>query len=269
MKKAIISSPGSGAEVAQRYKIPADDFCRWNAFGKTTPLPAGYEVYLTPPPAGTVVVANMPVTPELSDSDYAPAGGAHQTRQTVLVATSAGLAPVGPAVSASEAPLQSALATPVPPFSPATPQADPTPAPSALPVEPEPAPVPPTVAPVVKAPVTPAMAEPAAPQQKPKMAPIAAPIRPADSPIIDDTPQQIQAWTLNPGPLSPQLSAWAAGAGYQLLWNLSRDFSLSSFASYQGDFKSALKRVLLDLTAQGFPIRIRVSNLNKVVIVEE
>ena len=59
VKKAIISTPGSGAEVAKRYKLPVDDFCRWNAFGKTTPLPAGYEVYLTPPPAGTVVVANM------------------------------------------------------------------------------------------------------------------------------------------------------------------------------------------------------------------
>lgn len=274
VKKAIISTPGSGAEVAKRYKLPVDEFCRWNAFGKTTPLPAGYEVYLTPPPAGTVIVANMPATPELSEAEYAPAGGAHQVRQTVMVATPAGMAPANPALAASPAPLQSALALPAPSPAPAMQQVNPAPVAPALPVEPAPAPAPEpapvVVAPIVEAPATPVMAAPVpAPQQKPRMEPIAAPVRAAEPPTVDDNPQQIQAWSLNPGPLSPQLSAWSAAAGYQLIWNISRDFSISSFASYSGDFKSALKRVLLDLSSQGFPIRIRLSNANKVVVVEE
>jgi len=274
VKKAIISTPGSGAEVAKRYKLPVDDFCRWNAFGKTTPLPAGYEVYLTPPPAGTVVVANMPATPELTDAQYAPAGGAHQVRQTVVVATPAGLAPASPALSASPAPLQSALALPAPSSQPVGQQANTAPVIPAPSVEPQSAPIPEpapvAAAPVVEAPVTPVIAAPApAPQQKPRMEPIAAPVRAAEQPIIDDNPQQIQTWSLNPGPLSPQLTAWSAAAGYQFVWNISRDFSISSFASYSGDYKSALKRVQLDLSSQGFPIRIRVSNANNAVVVEE
>ncbi len=68
VKKAVIDRPGRGDEVARRYGLPVADFCRWNNFGPATPLPAGYEVYLQEPPAGTQVVANMPTwntgTPE-------------------------------------------------------------------------------------------------------------------------------------------------------------------------------------------------------------
>ena len=68
VKKAVLDRPGRGDEVARRYGLPVADFCRWNNFGPATPLPAGYEVYLQEPPAGTQVVANMPTwsvgTPE-------------------------------------------------------------------------------------------------------------------------------------------------------------------------------------------------------------
>ena len=243
VQKAIISSPGTGAEVAKRYKVPVDDFCRWNAFGKTTPLPAGYEVYLSPPPAGTVIVANMPVTPELSDVNYAPAGGVHQIRPSAAIATPSGMVPVAsPLPIASAPPVQ--RATPVPSVH--------------APISPPEADVPQTeAAPTPTAPI------------KPQMTPIAAPLPVADAPIVDDSPQPIQGWSLNPGALSPQLSAWSAAAGYQLIWSITRDFNISSFATYSGDYKSALKRVLLDLSSQGFPIRIRLSNANKVVVVEE
>lgn len=60
VKKAVIDRPGRADEVASRYGVPVGPFCSWNNFGPATPLPAGYEVYLEEPPAGTQVVANMP-----------------------------------------------------------------------------------------------------------------------------------------------------------------------------------------------------------------
>ena len=149
------------------------------------------------PKAGASRVESMPATPELTDAQYAPAGGAHQVRQTVVVATPAGLAPASPALSASPAPLQSALALPAPSSQPVGQQANTAPVIPAPSVEPQSAPIPEpapvAAAPVVEAPVTPVIAAPApAPQQKPRMEPIAAPVRAAEQPIIDDNPQQIQ-----------------------------------------------------------------------------
>lgn len=63
VRKAVISEPGRADTVARRYKVEVDSFCRWNEVGHGAWLPAGYEVYLEEPPAGTIVVANIPSGP--------------------------------------------------------------------------------------------------------------------------------------------------------------------------------------------------------------
>jgi hypothetical protein len=64
VKKAILSKGMTGRDAARHYNIPEETFYRWNHFGNSTWLAAGYEVYITEPPAGTIVVANIPAGPD-------------------------------------------------------------------------------------------------------------------------------------------------------------------------------------------------------------
>lgn len=79
VRKAVISKPGRADEVARRFRLNVHDFCRWNQFGPGMRLPAGYEVYLEEPPAGTQVVANIPVARSL------PSSGGFSSTGTVAV----------------------------------------------------------------------------------------------------------------------------------------------------------------------------------------
>jgi hypothetical protein len=60
IKKAVLSKGMTGHDAARHYNIPEETFYRWNHFGRSTWLAAGYEVYISEPPAGTIVVANIP-----------------------------------------------------------------------------------------------------------------------------------------------------------------------------------------------------------------
>lgn len=64
VRKAVIDRAGTAREVAQRYKLDPTKFCAWNQVGTNAWLAEGYEVYLEEPPAGTIVVANIPASPD-------------------------------------------------------------------------------------------------------------------------------------------------------------------------------------------------------------
>lgn len=102
VKKAVISRAGRADEVARRYKLDVRDFCAWNHVGPAAWLPAGYEVYIEQPPAGTVVVANMPA----SSSDGRGTLPAQQTTRQPEAGSTAGTATesvqsAGPVISHS------------------------------------------------------------------------------------------------------------------------------------------------------------------------
>ncbi|MBQ7739221.1 MAG: TcpQ domain-containing protein [Desulfovibrionaceae bacterium] len=62
-KKVTLTFQGTGKSVAQYYHLNVRDFCAWNHFGPNTPLPKGYEVYLSQPDPDSLILANVSQAP--------------------------------------------------------------------------------------------------------------------------------------------------------------------------------------------------------------
>lgn len=65
VKRYPVRKTATAAVVARRSGVDVDDFCRWNGVGKLATLPGGTLVYLSEPPAGTIVTGpDVPVPPK-------------------------------------------------------------------------------------------------------------------------------------------------------------------------------------------------------------
>lgn len=108
----------------------------------------------------------------------------------------------------------------------------------------------------------------AAPPTKPVVtvvAPVTPPIKLA--PIIKP-PEQ---WQISPGDatLRKALSKWAARAGWQLVWEASVDVPINVNATFEGDFRTAVKRLFQSLSAADVNLSGMLYAGNKVLRVTE
>ena len=128
----------------------------------------------------------------------------------------------------------------------------------------------------------PAHSPPASPPSSPVIAaaladvarekPPAAPPAPLPAPVISAAPASVpheSAWTIKPGLLRPQLSQWAASAGYQLVWKAEHDFDMESSAIFRDDFEGAIQRLFTRMHLQGNPLKVTVYQVNHVIEVVE
>ena len=67
-KRYPVRKTATAAAVARRSGVNVDDFCKWNGVGKLATLPKGTLVYLSEPPAGTIVAGpDVPVPPKAAE----------------------------------------------------------------------------------------------------------------------------------------------------------------------------------------------------------
>ncbi|MCI7568958.1 MAG: TcpQ domain-containing protein [Desulfovibrio sp.] len=82
VKRYPVRKTATAAVVARRSGVNVDDFCKWNGVGKLAMLPKGTLVYLSEPPAGTIVAGpDVPVPPKAAEVQQAE----HQAKQSVPV----------------------------------------------------------------------------------------------------------------------------------------------------------------------------------------
>lgn len=77
------------------------------------------------------------------------------------------------------------------------------------------------------------------------------------------------AWSLQPGLLRAQLESWAAMAGYQVVWDVTRDYSIQNSTAFQGSFVDALTQLFTGLQQMGNSFKVTVYQGNKVVLISE
>lgn len=99
-----------------------------------------------------------------------------------------------------------------------------------------------------------------------KLASIATP------PVIQPVAKPIEApWVVSPTDVTVRrvLVKWVARAGWQLVWDASVDVPVTVTASINGDFKSAVKRLFLSLSAADVNLSVLMYSGNKVLRVTE
>ncbi|MDR2744446.1 MAG: TcpQ domain-containing protein [Desulfovibrio sp.] len=76
-------------------------------------------------------------------------------------------------------------------------------------------------------------------------------------------------WEISPGSLRGQINGWTARAGYTLVWHTDRDFEMSSYTAYRGDFVEAVKQLFSGLQRAGYPLRITIYKGNQTLEITE
>lgn len=135
--------------------------------------------------------------------------------------------------------------------------------------------------------VTPFAGRPAIASAPPAVQPVPLPIAASEvlpTPVQDakhsDAKEEIPApslpetapmstWTITPGNLQAQVSAWSAQANYQLLWKTQNDFEMESHARFQGDFLDAIRQLFTGLQRSGHALRVTLYQGNNVLEVSE
>ncbi|AJW93630.1 toxin co-regulated pilus biosynthesis Q family protein (plasmid) [Burkholderia gladioli] len=69
--------------------------------------------------------------------------------------------------------------------------------------------------------------------------------------------------------LQTQLREWAQKSGWNVIWNLPRDWIVPGDAAYGPDFQTAATRVIQDLAATGIDVRADLFTGNKTLVVHE
>lgn len=82
-------------------------------------------------------------------------------------------------------------------------------------------------------------------------------------------PDPASTWTITPGNLQAQVSAWSAQANYQLIWKTQNDFEMESHARFQGDFLDAIRQLFTGLQRSGHALRVTLYQANNVLEVSE
>jgi len=94
----------------------------------------------------------------------------------------------------------------------------------------------------------------------------------APQPVVIPQAKQAEApWIVSPTDVTVRrvLVKWAARAGWQLVWDASVDVPVTVTASINGDFKSAVKRLFLSLSAADVNLSVLMYTGNKVLRVTE
>ena len=95
--------------------------------------------------------------------------------------------------------------------------------------------------------------------------PLDAPYKPFAEPAISPDDR----WEITPGSLRGQIHGWTARSGYTLVWNTDRDYEMSSYSAYRGDFVEAVKRFFSGLQRAGYPLRITIYKGNQTLEITE
>jgi LysM repeat protein len=165
--------------------------------------------------------------------------------------------------------------TAVPP--PSTPVASPPPPPTTLAESEPPAPTKRVryVIPEAQAqesPVVPAAAPLPLAAAKPAEQPVAMPVSSVQAPpytVEEKFAPVEEKWSIAPGSLRSQLTAWCATAGYTMVWKAASDYEMESFAAFKGDFIEGIKQLFSGLQRAGFPLRTTIYKGNQVLEVTE
>lgn len=94
----------------------------------------------------------------------------------------------------------------------------------------------------------------------------------APQPIVPPVVKPVEApWVVSPADVTVRrvLVKWVARAGWQLVWDASVDVPVTVSASINGDFKSAVKRLFLSLSAADVNLSVLMYSGNKVLRVTE
>jgi hypothetical protein len=76
-------------------------------------------------------------------------------------------------------------------------------------------------------------------------------------------------WEITPGSLRGQIHAWTARSGYTLIWNTDRDYEMSSYTAFRGDFLEAAKQFFSGLQRAGYPLRVTIYKGNQTLEITE
>lgn len=93
---------------------------------------------------------------------------------------------------------------------------------------------------------------------------------PAGETVSMFTKVQAKSWMLEPGSLKAQLADWAAGEGWQLIWQAPFDFTVGVKAQFRNPDLLDAVRTLVEQLAQGDGTRLRVFayESNRVLVVK-
>ncbi|MFJ2994326.1 toxin co-regulated pilus biosynthesis Q family protein [Pandoraea sp. NPDC087047] len=80
------------------------------------------------------------------------------------------------------------------------------------------------------------------------------------------TPVSGTALSFSPGSrVSEQLAEFASREGWQLAWEIDRDFPIEYPATFTGDFFSIVEQIVVSLQNSDAPIRVKVYEANRVL----
>lgn len=78
----------------------------------------------------------------------------------------------------------------------------------------------------------------------------------------------LSLWTLNAGQtVGRELQAWGVKAGWKVIWNMQKDWSVPASTSFSGDFPSAAADVIKTLAINGALVRAQFYDGNKTMVV--
>lgn len=291
-----VNSKSTAAKIAKRNSVPVADFCRWNGVTPDTVLESGRKVYLSEPASSAPSAPLLASAAPISQASSAP------VTPVAAVPISAPIAPVAANPAPAPAPMPAAPQAPAPtlvasaaPVSVSSPSSTPVmrdastirPIPVVVTTS-EAAPLPVAKPVAEEKPLPPVLPEPAVKPLPEKPLPLAeskkpssqaAPITPiAAAPVSAPLPKDDgiheayvpqSEWSIEPGTLRAQITAWTARAGYQLVWKASHDYDMDSHARFQGDFVGAVKNLFTGLQHAGFPLRVTLYKGNNVMEVSE
>lgn len=69
--------------------------------------------------------------------------------------------------------------------------------------------------------------------------------------------------------LEPQLRAWGAKDGWEVIWSLQKDWIVPNGVTFQGSFESAIQQVVESLAANGANIQSDIYQGNKTIVIHE
>jgi hypothetical protein len=84
----------------------------------------------------------------------------------------------------------------------------------------------------------------------------------------ETTTAAVPVWSLLPGrTVGQELRSWGEQAGWKVVWNMSKDWSVPASTSFPGDFKAAATGVIQTLAANGALVRAQFFDGNKTMVV--
>jgi len=91
------------------------------------------------------------------------------------------------------------------------------------------------------------------------------PINPA---LNTPPPLSVPQWTLKPGDtIGRSLQTWADKAGWKVIWNMPKDWSVPATTVFHGDFQSAAEQVIQALAANGALVKAQFYTGNNTLVV--